>query len=207
MTTITIITPVHNGESTIADTMRSVATQSHTCQHIVVDSDSNDGTVALVEGLLADVAHMFKEPEIDACYGDLVYVKRVDTQRVMRYWRAGVYQRKRFLNGWMPPHPTFFVRRRLCAEYGGYRSDLGTAADYEFMLRLLYRYQATAVYIPRVLVRMRMGGASNASLTNRLRANRADCKAWRVNGLRPRLWTLYTKPLGKLSQWIRKPDS
>ena len=79
--------------------------------------------------------------------------------------------------------------------------DMGSAADYEFMLRVLVKHGVKAEYIPRVLVRMRVGGVSNVSVKNRLRANRMDREAWRVNGLRPYPWTLLCKPLRKVSQW------
>jgi glycosyltransferase len=90
-------------------------------------------------------------------------------------------------------------------KHGLYRTDLGTAADYELMLRMLYKHQVRAVYLPEVLVHMRAGGASNASLGARLAANRMDREAWRTNGLRPYPWTLAAKPLRKVSQWWRRP--
>ena len=83
----------------------------------------------------------------------------------MRRWKAGTYSPRQFYQGWMPPHPTFFVRRRCFEQFGVYRLDLGTAADYELMLRFLLVHGIRAHYIPRVLVKMRVGGASNASLT------------------------------------------
>jgi len=110
---------------------------------------------------------------------------------------------ERFYNGWMPPHPTFFLRRELYRQYGGYRLDLGSAADYELMLRMLLKHGVAAAYLPEVLVHMRTAGMSNASFGNRIAANRNDRRAWAVNGLKPRPWTLLAKPLGKLGQWFR----
>jgi hypothetical protein len=101
----------------------------------------------------------------------------------------------------MPPHPAFFVRRRFFEQFGRYRLDLGTAADYELMLRFLLVNGLCARYIPRVLIKMRLGGASNASIAARLRANRMDRKGWAVNGLRPLPWTLLAKPIRKIGQW------
>jgi glycosyltransferase involved in cell wall biosynthesis len=144
----------------------------------------------------------FTDPAVEASYGDLLYVDRADTTRVTRTWRSGDYLRERFYAGWMPPHPTFYLRRRLYQEHGGYRLDLGTAADYELMLRMLLKHQVAATYIPQVLVHMRTHGASNASVGNRLKANRHDRAAWRVNDLSPRPWTLIAKPLRKVGQWF-----
>ena len=107
-----------------------------------------------------------------------------------------------FKNGWAPPHPTIYVRRKLLQEVGDYRLDFGTAADYEWILRVFVKHQATARYLPRVSVRMLMGGQSNASLANRLKANRDDRRAWSVNGLTPYPWFRLAKPLRKLGQYF-----
>jgi glycosyltransferase len=154
---------------------------------------------------LALVLKTFDHSTIDACYGDLFYVDEADPSRIVRYWRSGAFQSSRFHHGWMPPHPTFFVRRRIYEIYGFYRDDLGTAADYELMVRLLVKNRIRATYIPQVLVHMRTGGASNASLKARIEANRMDRKAWEVNGLRPYPWTTIVKPLRKVGQWWCRP--
>jgi glycosyltransferase len=150
------------------------------------------------------VSDAFADPAVEASYGDLLYVDREDTDKVIRTWKSGAYQRDRFYSGWMPPHPTFFIRRSLYEQYGGYRLDLGSAADYELMLRMLLKNQSNVEYIPQVLVHMRNEGMSNASLKNRIKANRFDRQAWRVNGIKPRPWTLIAKPLGKLGQWFSR---
>jgi glycosyltransferase involved in cell wall biosynthesis len=155
--------------------------------------------------VLAHVSAALTDRSIASCYGDLVYVDPRDTSRVIRYWRSGPYDRRRFFAGWMPPHPTFFVRREIFAAHGTFDPALGSAADYELMLRFLVKQRISSVYIPEILVRMRAGGVSNASLMNRLRANRMDRRAWEVNGLRPRPWTLFMKPLSKIPQYFRKP--
>lgn len=152
--------------------------------------------------VLGRVVEAFTDPLVDACYGDLYYVDRGNTDKVVRNWKSGEYKRSKFYNGWMPPHPTFFTRGSLYEKHGGYRLDMGTAADYELMLRLLLRHEARAAYIPAVLVHMRNDGMSNASLKNRLWANRFDREAWRVNGVSPRPWTLAVKPLRKAVQWL-----
>jgi glycosyltransferase len=151
--------------------------------------------------VLAQVLEAFADPDIDACYGDLFYVDRLNTDKVVRNWKSGQYDPRKFYSGWMPPHPTFFVRRQIYEKYGGFRLDLGSAADYELMLRMLLKHGARAAYIPQVLVHMRNEGMSNSSLKNRLRANRFDRQAWRVNDIRPRPWTLLAKPLRKIGQW------
>ena len=153
-------------------------------------------------GVLAAVAARLEETGADALYGDLDYVAADGTGRVVRRWRSGEMGARSFLRGWMPPHPTFFLAKSVYDEHGEYSLDLRSAADYELMLRMLHKHRVRAAYIPDVLVKMQTGGMSNASWTNRLRANREDRAAWRMNGLRPMPWTLVIKPLRKLGQWI-----
>jgi glycosyltransferase involved in cell wall biosynthesis len=139
---------------------------------------------------------------VDSCYGDLVYVHSSNPSEVARYWRSSDYDRLRFLWGWMPPHPTFFVKRSAYEQFGKFRLDMGTAADYELMLRFLFRHGISAFHIPEILVAMRFGGISNASVANRREAHRMDRRAWRVNGLNPQPWTLFLKPASKIWQYI-----
>lgn len=152
--------------------------------------------------VLSCIAQVFQDLQIEACYGDLAYVDRVDTCKVIRYWRSRPYCSRLFFNGWMPPHPTFFVRRSIYENYGGFRTDLGTAADYELMLRFLLKRKINAHYVPYTIVFMRTGGASNISVKNRLKANRMDKMAWKVNGLKPMPWTFVAKPLSKVTQFL-----
>ena len=151
--------------------------------------------------VLQRVAEVFSDPSVDTCYGDLQYILP-DFDKVVRYWRAGKFKPRSFYWGWMPPHPTFFVRRRVYERYGLFNLDLGSAADYELMLRFLVKHQVTTAYIPHIQVKMRTGGASNASLKNRIAANRMDRKAWEVNGLKPYPWTILAKPLRKIGQFF-----
>jgi glycosyltransferase len=155
--------------------------------------------------VLAKVVDVFADKTIDSCYGDLVYVAASDTSRVFRSWRAGPYDVNQFYMGWMPPHPTFFVRRRVYEKYGLFNLDLGSAADYELMLRFLLKHRIKVAYLPEVLVHMRVGGVSNSSVKNRLRANANDRRAWEVNGLKPYPWTLWMKPIRKIPQYFLKP--
>jgi glycosyltransferase involved in cell wall biosynthesis len=154
--------------------------------------------------VLEKVAAAFADPAVDAVYGDLQYVKQDDTSKVIRTWKAGRYKKKYFHYGWMPPHPTFFVRSNLYRKAGLFNTSLRSAADYELMLRMMVKYDARVHYIPEVLVKMRDGGLSNATLGNRLRANREDREAWRLNGLKPYFFTRWLKPLRKVFQFINR---
>ena len=104
----------------------------------------------------------------------------------------------------MPPHPTFFVRKKIYDKYGVYNLSLKSAADYELMLRVLHKENISTTYYPETITKMRVGGQSNASISNRLKANKEDRKAWEINQMDPKFYSLYLKPLRKVSQFIRK---
>lgn len=141
-------------------------------------------------------------PELDAVYGDLHYVDAKDEAKVVREWVGGEYKKELFLCGWMPPHPTFFLTKKAYLTYGSYNPIFKSAGDYELMLRMLYKYELKAKYIPHVQMKMRTGGVSNVSLRNRIRANNEDYQAWILNGLTPKWYTRFAKPLSKIRQWF-----
>ena len=152
--------------------------------------------------VIKEVASQMSSGNFKACYGDLQYVDASNEEIVRRQWISGKYSSGAFLNGWMPPHPTFFVRKEVYEKFGKFRLDLGSAADYELMLRFIHKGGISITYLPKVLVKMRVGGVSNSTLKNRLAANRNDLKAWKINNLHPRFYTLWLKPLRKLIQFI-----
>jgi len=152
--------------------------------------------------VIAKVAAAFEDPAVDATYADLVFVDREDVSKVFRTWKSGPFRRSSMYNGWMPPHPTFFVRRSLYEKYGHFNTVLRSAADYELMLRFLLKHEINLSYIPQTIIKMRQGGKSTASISNRIKANWEDRKAWKMNGLRPHFFTLFLKPLRKIKQFI-----
>ena len=153
-------------------------------------------------GVIAKVAAVFENPAVDATYADLVFVDREDVSKVVRTWKSGPFKRSSMYNGWMPPHPTFFVRKTLYEKYGLFNTVLRSAADYELMLRFLLKHEINLSYIPQTIINMRQGGKSTASISNRIKANVEDRKAWRMNGLKPHFFTLILKPLRKIKQFI-----
>jgi glycosyltransferase len=157
------------------------------------------------EKVIEQVVQVFDSQPVDTVYGDLVYVAEDDLNRVIRYWKSGNYYRRAFLNGWMPPHPTFFVKREVYKRFGTFDTEFKTSADYEFMLRVLFKNHCSSSYLNKILVRMRMGGQSNENLLNRILANQEDRKAWLKNGINPKFYTLGLKPLRKLNQFFKRP--
>ena len=167
---------------------------------IVVALNSDD--VYASNDVISKVVELFKSSNADAVYGDLNYVDRFDTTKVIRKWKSGTYKKGHFLKGWMPPHPTFFVRNYCYHKYGSFNLSLRSAADYELMLRFIHKHQIKVAYLPKLLVNMRAGGQSNVSFKNRFKANREDRKAWEINGLKPGFLTLLRKPLSKIKQYF-----
>ena len=166
----------------------------------IINSDDffNSNTV------VREVVEKMESEKTDALYADLVYVHRVNTDKVLRSWRTGKFRPYKFLFGWMPPHPTLFVRKPIYAKYGTFNTKLTFSADYDLMLRLLYKYRVSVSYLPKIIVRMRIGGVSNVSLANRLKANKQDREAWRNNDLKPYFFTVTLKPLRKVVQWYSR---
>ena len=155
--------------------------------------------------VISNVAKTFEEKGCDAVYGDLVYVKTKDISKITRYWKAGEYSTTKIKNGWMLPHPTFFVKSEVYKRFGLYNTDFKSASDYEMILKLLYKNNIVAYYIPMILVIMRRGGKSNRSVFNRIMANKEDSLAWTENGLTKPLFVQFKKPLYKLKQFFLTP--
>ncbi len=138
---------------------------------------------------LATIAQAFADPAIDVCYGDLCYVRPGQVTSVVRYWRSAPFEPQLFLQGWCPPHPTFYVRRAVFERCGVFDLHYRIASDVEFMMRLLEVHAVRASYLPHLLVRMRTGGVTNRSWRNIVRQNREIWQALQRHGLRPSLTT------------------
>ena len=152
--------------------------------------------------VLEKVAEIFSNPDTQALYADLQYVEPDNLDSVVRYWKSNEFDSQNFYYGWMPPHPTFFVRRKLYEECGVFNTTFKSSADYELMLRILVKHQFKADYLDEVLVKMRTGGFSNSSWGSRMKANIEDRMAWKINDLKPYFFTLYLKPFRKLFQFL-----
>jgi glycosyltransferase len=155
--------------------------------------------------VLGAVVDVFEKQNIDSCYGDLLYVDKNDKNKVIRYWKSSEYKHSKFKQGWMPPHPTFFVKREIYEKYGVFNTGFRIAADYELMLRFLEKHRISTYYIPEVFIKMRLGGASNRSLKNILIQSWEDYRAWKLNGLRGGLTAVFLKKLSKAPQFLKKP--
>lgn len=152
--------------------------------------------------VIQNYVKVFQSNHCDAVYSDLYYVDRLNPDKIIRRWKSGTYHSGSFLNGWMPPHPTFFVKKNMYEAYGNFDLEFKSAADYELMLRFIYKNKIKLAYLPEYTIKMRTGGKSNVSFKNRFTANLEDRMAWKKNGLKPKFYTLYLKPIRKLLQFF-----
>jgi glycosyltransferase involved in cell wall biosynthesis len=160
------------------------------------------------EMALSLVAKTVQTTGADAVYGDMVYVDKINPDRIIRYWKSGDYNPEKLKFGWMPPHPTLFLKREVYekaklpnGEY--FDTTMTCAADYDFMMRLLKKMSISIVYLPVVLVNMRMGGISNKSIKHLIRKSHEDYTAMRRNNIGG-LGTLVAKNLRKLPQFFKR---
>lgn len=156
--------------------------------------------------VLSRVAEVFADPAVEACYADLVYVRRHDPGRVVRYWKSRPFVPGSFARGWIPAHPTFFVRREVYDRYGGFDLRYRFQSDFDLTMRLLQVYGINSVYIPEILVRMRMGGTTNKSVVNIIKGNMESFRACRNHGIRVGPWFFVAKFAMRLPQFFRRPD-
>lgn len=248
---ISIVTASYNSAATIADTLKSVAAQTHrNIEHIVMDGGSNDDTLDIVQAhsgaelkwlserdcgiydamnkglaiatgeivgflnsddmyadpqVLERIANAFRDPGVDVVYGDIVFVSQRDTTRVVRLWTSRPYKPGLCASGWMPPHPSLYVRRSIYEKHGGYDLAFPAAADFEMALRLLDKASLKSAYIPHVQVRMRMGGQSTRNIRNIISGSREVSRACRKHGLPGGVRFAVKRLLAKVPQFLRRP--
>ncbi len=130
--------------------------------------------------VLSDIAEAINN--VDAVYGDLVFVEASNTDKVIRDWKGSTYTKGSFLKGWHPAHPTFYAKRGCFEKFGGFDTDFDVSADFELMFRFIEKWQIPNKYINRPFVRMRMGGESTGSLKRIIKGNRNVLKAFKKNG-------------------------
>lgn len=163
----------------------------------------NADDILASEDVISTVANKFKTENIDACWGDLEYVKKDDLYSTVRKWKSSDYEVGKFELGWHPPHPTFYATRELYEQCGYFNTKFEIAADYELMLRFLEICNGKSVYIPKTMVKMRTGGKSNKGIANIIQANKEVYEAWKVNRLDGGKLAPFLKPLSKLIQYFK----
>lgn len=153
--------------------------------------------------IIEKAANLFHEKQTDSIYGDLLYVSKENTNKIIRNWKAGEYSFSKLKRGWMPPHPTFFVKKEIYKQYGLFNTDFKIAADYDIILRFLGKHKISTAYLPVVMIKMRVGGESNKSIKNIIKKMKEDVKALKKNNLGGRQ-TVFMKNIIKIPQILSK---
>ncbi|NOT76608.1 MAG: glycosyltransferase [Cyclobacteriaceae bacterium] len=245
---ISLITVSYNSEATIADTIMSVRSQNYKdIEYIIVDGNSKDGTVNIIqrEGsivtkwisepdkglydamnkgiqmatgevvgiinsddyyfddqIISKVAEAFSDSQIDATFGDLIFVDPMNLKKIVRTYSSKKWHPEKFAWGFMPAHPTFFVRRKFYDVVGPFKTDYKIAADYEMLIRLLYVNKLKYKYLPMTMVVMRKGGVSSRGLNSNIVLNQEILRGCRENGIRTNYLKIYSKYFTKLSELL-----
>ncbi len=153
------------------------------------------------EQTISQIVALFSEKQTDSVYGDLEYISNIG--KVVRYWKSSEFTLPKLKKGWMPPHPTFFVRAMVYQKYGLFNTNFKIAADYDFMLRVLGKYEISTAYLPLVITKMQLGGASNKNIRNILIKMKEDFIALRKNKIGG-IPTLLRKNISKIPQFFSK---
>ncbi len=135
-------------------------------------------------------------------YGDLIYVAEKDINKKIRYWKSKKFNKSNFYFGWMPAHPTLYLRKEIYDKYGDYKTNIGTGADYEFTVRVLFKNNIKCEYLPKIITKMRVGGLSSNNFKDRLIAHFYDWRAWTDNKISVFPFWVILKPLSKIKQYL-----
>ena len=154
--------------------------------------------------VLNDVNDAFKLNDVDIIYGDLVYYDK-KMKKLLRYWKSGNFKNFSFNKGWSPPHPSFFVKRKIYLKYGLYKTNIGTSSDIELMYRFLQKKNISFKYLNKILIKMRYGGKSNESIKTIINQNIKIIKFLKLNSLYKIIYYLVNKILNRINQFFIKP--
>jgi len=154
------------------------------------------------ETVISNVVGFF-DNDTQGVYGDLVYTDKVDMSKVFRYWKSCDFSPSLLSKGWMPPHPTLFLRCEVYQKYGTFDTSFKIAGDYDFMLRIL-KDNIVVKYLPQVVYKMRVGGESNRSIKNILNKSKEDLRAMRKNEINNPFFALFYKNMSKIMQLVRR---
>jgi glycosyltransferase involved in cell wall biosynthesis len=152
--------------------------------------------------VISTIVHNFKQTNCDAVYGNLIYTTKHDIDKVIRKWKSGTFHRNAVKYGWMPPHPTIYIKKKIFQKLGYYSMDFGHSSDYELILRFFYKHQVRAVYVDKLFIKMRTGGMSNGSLLQLAKACAEDYRAMVINEIPNPLIAMVGKKLRKIEQYF-----
>jgi len=153
--------------------------------------------------VIEKVVKEFEEKYVDSVYADLTYVKPGNLDEIVRYYDSSNFSLEKFAYGWMPAHPTFFVKKEIYEKYGIFRVDLKNAADFDLLIRFLYTYKISYSYMEEVLVKMRTGGVST-SFSSIWINNIEQLQVCRDNKIDTNIFKILSKYSGKLLGYLKR---
>jgi glycosyltransferase involved in cell wall biosynthesis len=154
-------------------------------------------------GIISDLAEKIQNESLDGVYGDLQYVDKINTNKIIRFWKSCEFNPNLLKKGWMPAHPTLILKREVYSKHGVFNKSFKIASDYDFMLRIFKDPNLKFGYLPKVVTKMRVGGASNRSLKNIIKKSKEDYRAIRSNNIGGVI-TLLLKNTSKIKQLLIK---
>jgi glycosyltransferase involved in cell wall biosynthesis len=165
----------------------------------------NSDDVYTDQTIVSRIVEFIQSNNLDAAYGDLIYIDQNNANRVTRFWKAGKYKKGAFSYGWVLPHPTFFCRKNIFERFGYFNDKLQIAADFELMLRFVEKHQIKIGYLPKVIVKMRKGGKANV-LRGIVRGNLEIIRSFRRNSVHLSPWFFLRRPITKMLQLFARPS-
>lgn len=163
---------------------------------------NSDDLFARPDALDLVVKTFNEHSDADCVYANLYYVSADNTDNIVRVWKTG--EQRPFRKGWLPAHPTFYVKREVYEKYGYFNLSYPLAADFELMLRFVEKHHIKLQYLPEYLVKMRLGGATSKNLHNIIQQDKECMRAFKENGLESSPFYLVYRLLPKIKQFFRK---
>lgn len=155
------------------------------------------------EKIISNMVKVFQEQNVDAVFGDIAFVRPENLRRVVRHYSSAKFHPRKFAYGYMPAHPSFYVRREFYEQYGLYKLDYKIAADYELLMRFMHSNHLKYAYNPEVMVYMRTGGVSNKNVLSRYTLNKEIIRACKENGVKTNMFIVSLKYFFKVFEYVK----
>lgn len=156
------------------------------------------------EFVIEKIVNEFKEKKVNSVFADLIFVKPENINKTVRYYDSGHFTPEKFAYGWMPAHPTFFVRKDAYTKYGNFKLDYKIAADYELLTRFLSKYKISYSYIKEPIIKMRIGGVSTSGIKSNYILNKEIIRACKENGIYTNWFMVLSKYPKKILGLLKK---
>jgi glycosyltransferase involved in cell wall biosynthesis len=152
--------------------------------------------------IIAKIANTFEDKNIQSTFADIRFINPNNLNKTVRYYSSKNFSTKHFRFGWIPAHPTFFTYKKFFDEFGYYKTDYNYVADFELLIRFLYKHKLNYKYLPLDVMKMRTGGVSTASLKRNIMLNKERVRACRENGIYTNQFILFLRYFIKIFEFV-----